>query len=842
LGFVYADLEGAFGRFSDADRDLLALLAGQAGVALANLRFAAGLEDQVAARTTEARTAQAQAEQRAGELAVINDIQQGVAARLDFQGIVDLVGDRLCEVFASRDLFIRLLGADGLTLHGVYSIEHGKRLAGYSFAPHEESAWFRPMRAGRTLVCRHAADFAAFEMDEVVEGTDMPLSGLFVPVMIGERFIGLIGVENHEREDAFDESAVRLVQTVATSMGTALDNARLFAETQASLQRQTASAEILRAIGQSPGDEAPVIDAIVGAAQRLLGCFRTAVLRREGNHLISLRSATEGGLGPSIAPRLPLDPAHNLPSRVVLSRERLHIPDWSAVESLPHERFVREQTGGQAALLLPLLRGGDCLGVLAFQRDRVGAFSAQDIALAESFADQAVIAIENVRLFNETQEALARQTATAEVLQVISESPTDVQPVFDVIAERAATLTGARFALLVRLEGDWLQLASLHGADPQTLDAARGAWPQRLADSTTVSARAIREGRVVNIADALDMPGTDYDPEMRQVVARAGWRGILAVPLVRERQVIGALSVGLDRAGLLADKEVALLKTFARQAVVAIENVRLFNETREALAQQTAAAEVLNVISNSVADADPAFKAIAGACQVLFGSDQVVLSLVDDAGMVRHERSDWPALVPAAEAERQWAALNAAFPRPLAQSYQAYPLRKRRVVQYPDMVHGPGVPEAMRQNAREVGNFSMLIAPMQTETRDLGTIHIVRAPPRPFSDKEAALLKSYADQAVIAIQNARLFNETQEALEQQRASAEVLSVISSSVADTAPVFDQILQSCERLFPALFFNLHLVNEAGLLDVERIHATAAALAQYGRQALDAGGAII
>ena len=405
---------------------------------------------------------------------------------------------------------------------------------------------------------------------------------------------------------------------------------------------------------------------------------------------------------------------------------------------------------------------------------------------------------------------------------MISESPADVQPVFDVIAERAALLTGARFALLVRLEGDTLHLASLHGSDPDTLAAARTAWPQRLADSTTVSARAIREGRVVNVADAMDMPGADYDPEMRQVVARAGWHGILAVPLMRERQVIGALSVGLDRVGQLADKEVALLETFARQAVVAIENVRLFNETREALAQQTAAAEVLNVISNSVADAEPAFKAIASACQALFGSDQVVLSLVDDAGLVRHERGDWPVHVPAAEAERQWAVLNREFPRPLAQSYQAYPLRKRRVVHYPDMEHGPGLPEAMRQIAREVGNYSMLIAPMQTETRDLGTIHIVRAPPRPFSDKESALLKSFADQAVIAIQNARLFRETNEALERQTATADILKVIAGSPDDVQPVFDAIAASAKRLLDAFSTTVFRL-EGGVLHLVAFTAT-------------------
>ena len=659
LGFVYADLEGAFGRFGDADRDLLALLAGQAGVALANLRFATGLEEQVAARTAEARAAQAQAEQRAGELAVINDIQQGVAAKLDFQAIVEVVGDRLRALFSSNDIAINWLDEAASRIHVLYVVERGRRIAIPPVKLGPGDKVLAAMRTGRPLVLRTARETEAHGL-RAAPGTEPSRSSVFVPLMVGERLQGAIRLVSLEREDAFDEATVRLLGTVAAAMGTALQNAHLF--------------------------------------------------------------------------------------------------------------------------------------------------------------DQA-------------QEALARQTATSEVLQVISESPTDVQPVFDVIAERAALLTGARFALLVRLEGDTLHLASLHGSDPDTLAAARTAWPQRLADSTTVSARAIREGRVVNIADAMDMPGADYDPEMRQVVARAGWHGILAVPLVRERQVVGAPSVGLDRVGRLADKEVALLETFARQAVVAIENVRLFNETREALAQQTAAAGVLNVISNSVADAEPAFKAIADACQALFGSDQVVLSLVDDAGLVRHERSDWPPHVPRAEAERQWAALNAEFPRPLAKSYQAYPLRKRRVVHYPDMLHGPGLPEAMHQIARVVGNYSMLIAPMQTETRDLGTIHLVRQPPRPFSDKEAALLKSYADQAVIAIQNARLFRETQEALEQQRASADVLGVISRSMGDASPVLDAILEKCEVLIDeSVGSSITLLGEDGLVHHRHFRLNAAGKAPY------------
>ena len=223
-----------------------------------------------------------------------------------------------------------------------------------------------------------------------------------------------------------------------------------------------------------------------------------------------------------------------------------------------------------------------------------------------------------------------------------------------------------------------------------------------------------------------------------------------------------------------------LLTTVAASMGVALENVRLFNETKEALEQQTASAEVLRVISRSMADTAPVFNAIGTACQHLFSSDQVVLSLVDDAGMVSHVPLLKAAHVSDAFAERAWRALDRSFPRPLSQSYQAYPIEKRRVVHYPDMAQGPGVPETMRTLTKETGNFSMLIAPMHWEERGIGTIHLVRQPPRPFSEKEHALLQTFADQAVIAIQNARLFRQTQEA----RAAAESANEAKSAFLAT----------------------------------------------------------
>ncbi|MBL8385978.1 MAG: GAF domain-containing protein [Burkholderiales bacterium] len=566
------------------------------------------------------------------------------------------------------------------------------------------------------------------------------------------------------------------------------------AESAAARMAQSASVDILRAVSRSSSDLGPVSEAIASAARRLLGSFRAVVLLRQGDSLVPSRVASESGMASSTVTAIPLDPAHNFPSRVVAASAPLHYPDWSMLDLPAHERHVQELYGCRASLMLPLMRENECLGVLVFLRDAAMTFTDDDLRVAESFADQAVIAIENRRLFNETKAALERQTATSEVLQVIGSSVSDTQPVFDVIAERAARLTGAHYGMVFTYDGELIHVASSFGVSAAGVQAARAAFPMRPGDGS-ITARAVQRGVAVTSPDVLALSEIEY--RTKSVATSTGYRSVLSVPMVRDGRTVGAISVMRPAVGEFAGEEIELLTTFGRQAVIAIENTRLFRETQEALEQQRASAEVLNVVSNSVADAEPVFRAIAAACQPLFSSDQIVISLVDDDGMVRHAHMS-TANVREEQAAVAWQALNEGFPRPLVQSYQAYPIRKRKVVHYPDMAHGPGVPEGMRTITQKVGNFSMLIAPMLREDRGVGTIHLVRHPPRPFSDREHALLKTFADQAVIAIQNARLFNETQEALARQTASADILRVISSSPTDVTPVFDAIVEAAVRL--------------------------------------------
>ena len=226
-------------------------------------------------------------------------------------------------------------------------------------------------------------------------------------------------------------------------------------------EQQAATAEILRVISQSPTDARPVFESIVVTAARLLRCDMAFVLLREGDAYVHTAGATPEGPMPDLAPeRIPIDPNANFPSRAFLARTMLHLPDWSQIELPEHERRIHEMFGVNSVLYLPLLRDDECIGLLAVGGRRANIFGPSEIAQAESFRDQALIAMENARLFNETQEALERQTATAEVLKVIASSPSDVQPVFEAIATSANRLLGGFSTTVIRFVGDALHLVA----------------------------------------------------------------------------------------------------------------------------------------------------------------------------------------------------------------------------------------------------------------------------------------------------------------------------------------------------------------------------------------------
>ncbi|MGH8676270.1 MAG: GAF domain-containing protein, partial [Burkholderiales bacterium] len=438
---------------------------------------------------------------------------------------------------------------------------------------------------------------------------------------------------------------------------------------------------------------------------------------------------------------------------------------------------------------VPMLRGGNPIGAIVVGWAEPGPIPKTQEELLKTFADQAVIAIENVRLFNETKEALERQTATAEILKIIAGSPGNVQPVLDAVAERVALLCDAPNATVWLAEGELLRSAATYWRESGADDGHGTSLPIR---RTTINGEAFLDRQTVHIADVVPLLDSKY-PDARERTRRMGLRATVVVPMIREGSAIGTISLWRREPGYFSNQQVALLQTFADQAVIAIENVRLFNETKEALERQTATAEILRVISRSVENTSPVFDAIVEACVRLFPGHQVGINMMGDDGHVILQACHSPH----AEALKEY------FRRgPERKEGTDFRLR-RRVAHFPDIESDPDVPDVVRGGCKVTGARAFIYAPMVSGDRGIGTIWIGRERPGPFSDKEIALLQTFADQAVIAIQNARLFTETKEALQRQTATSEVLDVISRSQTDVQPVFDTIAANALRLCEASF---------------------------------------
>ncbi|SCK46422.1 Signal transduction histidine kinase [Variovorax sp. HW608] len=733
---------------------------------------------------------------------LINGIQKGMAARMEFQAIVDMVGDKLRELFGSGDLNIVWWDDKTNLVQVLYRYEHNLPLPLPPAWPLKPDGFLAGILRRRETAVAHTREDQTRVGVRPAPGTDWAHSIVAVPIIGSERALGVIVLQNHEREYAFGADEIRLLETVAGSLGLALENARLMDESrrqsremQEALAHQTAAAEVLRVIGSSVADPGPVFDKILECCERLFegSSFALMMLDADGKLALTRWLVTAAGraaIGEERTARLVAamqDQAHHPMPIVGTSAEICfrtgEVVEFADVLSDPGAPLVLRRNAEVAGtsfanLAAPLLWEGRGVGILSMQRTQTGPFRPGERAMLKTFADQAVIAIQNARLFNETQAALQKveertaeltesleyQTAVSDVLRAISESPTDAMPVFEAILDCTMWLFEGPASAIFTFDGRLVHLAATRNWSPKALEVAHTVWPAP-PDPHQMNGRVILERRSLSNDDAWADP--DYDPALADVEVR---RRIIAAPLLRDGVPIGAITTAWPQPGKSPKRQIDLLDLFAEQAVIAIENARLANETRETLERQTATAEVLQVISESMENAQPVFEKILESCQRLFAGTQLGISLVGADGMMHL----------AAHSGSARSELERYYPRPIDHSPMGEAMAGPEVLHLPDALAEPQLPPFMREVAEKIGNYAVMLAPLIWEGQYIGSIHVARQPPGPFEDKEINLLETFADQAVIAIQNARLFNEAKEA----RAAAEATNEAKSAFLAT----------------------------------------------------------
>ena len=588
---------------------------------------------------------------------------------------------------------------------------------------------------------------------------------LAVPMIKDDQLIGAIVIYRQEVRP-FTEKQIALVQNFAAQAVIAIENTRLLNELRQrtddlteSLEQQTATSEVLKVISSSPGALQPVFNALLANATRICGANFGIMTLYEGGpfRAVALYNAPPGFAEARRQEQLFLPSPTNPLARVAATKDIQHILDVRQDESYlsgdAASKIIVEQGGARSLIDIPMLKDGELVGVFGIYRQEVRPFTDKQIELLQNFAAQAVIAIENTRLLNELRESLEQQTATSEVLRVISSSPGDLNPVFDTILENATRICDASFGHLQLHENGVFRMGAMYNLPPAFVQAIAQRDPAFRPGPLTPFARAVATKQLVHVSDLLEEPAYKQgDPAEVRTVELGGARTVVLVPMLQEKELIGIIFIYRQEVRPFTDKQIALVQNFAAQAVIATENTRLLNELRESLQQQTATAEVLKVISRSTFDLQTVLQTLVELATRLCDADSAYITRQKDGAFYRAESyglsrefMDYVKDIPI-KAERGSASGRA--------------LLEGRVIYIPDVKADS---EYTWIEAQRLGAYrTMLCVPMLREGNPIGVILLNRNAVRPFTERQIELAMTFADQAAIAIENVRLFDEIQD--------------------------------------------------------------------------------
>ncbi len=647
------------------------------------------------------------------------------------------------------------------------------------------------------------------------------------PLKAGRRNATVPKRPNAQKAARPDKSPAVGEETEVTQLRRELNEAR---------EQQAATSEVLKVISSSPGELDPVFQAMLENATRICGATFGTLVMREGKAF--RRVAMHNGPIALVdewqrRALVPFDEAPTL-QQLVDTKQVIHIVDMAAEHP---DDTIYKLAGARTILIVPMLKENELIGGLSIYRQEVGPFTGKQIELVTNFAAQAVIAIENTRLFEaeqrrsaELSESLEQQTATSEVLKVISSSPGELGPVFEAMLVNAVRICDAKFGNLFLGDENGLRIGASHGAPEAYNEFLRG-------EGLFIPNTELGVGQMVLTKQCYQVPDLTAAPTLgdrlrEETIRLAGARTIIGVPMLKDDKVVGAIVIYRQEVRPFTDKQVELLTNFAAQAAIAIENTRLLSELRESLAQQTATSEVLEVISSSPGELQPVFDTMLAkatqVCEATYGTMWLCEGADFRSAAIHGDLP--PAYV---ELRRSGTLVHPGPEAPMRRVVET-----REPAQIADMREGRSYlnRDPISVASVEIAGIRTLVAvPMLKDGVPIGVISIYRKEVRPFTDKQIALLTNFAAQAVIAIENTRLLSELRQStddltdsLEQQTATSEVLQVISSSPGELKPVFDTMLAKATELCGATFGSM-VIYEGSQFRRVAAHNAPAALAE-------------